>query len=89
MPISKLVSPLCLLLAMLMLLAAFIVFATDAPTEGVRIHQARADGNEMMETALKDDLFNQVWLRRLLLAALFCGSIFMAWLAFFSMRVRS
>ena len=82
MQFSKMVSPLCLALSLLMLILAFALVFTEAPGESVQLHSARAEGDELVESALSNQLAFRLWFRRLLLAALFCFSIFMAILAF-------
>ena len=86
MRLSNVLPPLCLFMALLMLIVAFAIIAGDAPVESVDIHSARASGDELTEEALKSHLGSQIWFRRLLLAALFCGSILMVLVSFATMR---
>lgn len=86
MRLSSLLSPACLLIALLMLIAGFAMVAVDPPTESVQLHAARASGDELTVDAWNQRLLSQIWFRRLLMAALFCGSILMALLSFMTMR---
>lgn len=86
MRIVSLLSPVCLVIALLMLVAGFAILATEGPSESVSLHAARASGNELMEEAWNQQLIGQRWFRRLLLAALFAGSLLMTLLAFVTLR---
>ena len=53
MKVSNLLSPICLAIALVMLVTAFAILVTDAPDVSVQLHQARASGDELVEEALE------------------------------------
>ena len=86
---SNLLSPLCLVVSLIMLVLAFAILASEPPGESVQIHSARASGDELAEAAMKTQLTGKIWFRRLLLAALFCGSVLMILVSFVTMRGKA
>ena len=81
----NLLSPLCLLLALAMIIAGFAMWSVGAPQAGVDLHHARAAGDEDYEEALEAQLARRQWSRRVLLGGLFAGSLMMTVLAFLVM----
>lgn len=80
------IPPLCLLLALAMLIAGFAVWAVEAPEPGLNLHAARASGDEEMGEVLESQLQHKQFLRKTLLGSLTGGCILMVFLAFLTMR---
>ena len=83
---KSLVSPLCLLLALLMLFLGFALWAVEAPEAGTELHRARAAGDEDYEAALETQLRQRQFARTGLLVCLFGGSAALVVAAFVTMR---
>ena len=82
----RLIPPLCLLLALAMLIAGFAVWAVEPPEAGVDLHKARAVGDEDYQDVLEARLAQHQWARTLLVGGLFAGCVLMTVVAFLSMR---
>lgn len=67
-------SPLCLVLALLTLIAGFTVVAVPEPEVDMELHRARARGDEAYEQVLEERLERRRWKRRLLMGGLFVTS---------------
>ncbi len=83
---QQLIPPLCLLLALAMLVAGFALWWVEPPEAGMELHQARVRGDEDYAAALEARLRRRQWTRRTLLVGLFCGSGAMVAAAFWLMR---
>ena len=82
---KSLVSPLCLFLAILLLIFGFALWSVEAPEPGIELHRARAAGDEEYEAALEAQLRHRRWVRTALLACLFGGSAAMIVAGFVTM----
>ena len=82
----NLLPPLCLLLALAMVITAFAVWAVEPPAASVELHRARAAGDEDMRDVLEGKLKRQQFARQVLLGCLFAGSCVMTFAAFATMR---
>ena len=71
----RLVSPLCLVLALISLFCAFALLAKGMPEVGVELHRARIEDNQEHQTRLEDRLKKSRWVRRVLIGGLFASSI--------------
>ena len=83
---DKLLPPLCLVLALAMLIAGFAVLGYGSPEAGVELHSARAGGDEAFSDALEQDLVSRQLGHNLLIGLLFGGSALMVVTAFLTMR---
>jgi Flp pilus assembly protein TadB len=83
---KSLISPLCLFLAILLLIFGFALWSVEAPEAGSELHQARAAGDEDYEAALEAQLEQRRFARSALLACLFGGSAAMTVAGFVTMR---
>jgi hypothetical protein len=86
---SHLLPPLCLLLALAMLLVGFTLIAVGGPEDSVQLHQARAQGDELTTETLETDLRRKQLLRYTLIGLLLLGSGLMTMTAFRSMGSSS
>ncbi|MBP89113.1 MAG: hypothetical protein CMJ64_20755 [Planctomycetaceae bacterium] len=83
---KSLISPLCLFLAILMLIFGFALASVEAPEEGIELHRARVAGDEEYEAVLEAQLQQRRFARTGLLVCLFGGSAAMTVAAFVTMR---
>jgi hypothetical protein len=86
--VNRFAAPICLCLALAMIVAGFAVWAVEMPTDSVDLHRVRAEGNERFEKVLKEDLSAQRRTRRLLIGGLFGGAALMVVISFWSMTDR-
>ena len=86
---QKLISPLCLLLALAMLIAGFAIWAIEPPQPNMELHRARVAGDEAYTEVLEEQLEGRRWSRKVLLIGLFAGCGTMVLVAFLMMNVRS
>lgn len=86
---SRLLPPLCLLLALAMLIVGFTLIAMGGPEDSVQLHQARAQGDELSTETLEADLRRRRLERYTLIGLLLLGSGLMTITAFRSMRGSS
>jgi len=84
---QQLISPLCLLLALGLLIAGFAIWAVEPPQASMELHRARVAGDEEYSEVLEDQLVGQRRSRKFLLFALFGGSVTMVVMAFVMMSV--
>jgi len=82
----NLLPPLCLLIALAMVITAFAVWAVEPPAVSVELHRARAAGDEDTRDVLEAKLKRQKFARQVLLGCLFTGSCVMTFAAFATMR---
>ncbi len=78
--------PVCLILALAMLVAGFGLLAVEPPQPTVEMHRARAAGDEQYYEAFEVQLHRRQLHRKVLLACLFTGSGIMVVTAVLSMR---
>ncbi|MCA9120346.1 MAG: hypothetical protein H6822_10050 [Planctomycetaceae bacterium] len=78
----RFLSPLCLLLALAMLIAGFALWSVDAPEAGIELHRARVEGDDDFREVLEAKLEQRRMARSALLFCLFGGSAMMALAAF-------
>lgn len=83
---SKVITPLCLLLSLLMFIAGFALLAVERPEAGTELHRARVDGDEQSREVLEDRLRNRQQLRNLLIGTLFVTGVLSTFVAFLAMR---
>lgn len=83
---SNLLPPLCLLLALLMLLAATVLLAMGSPEPTLELHRARASGDEQHRQRLEAQLENRQGAHHAAIVALFAGGILLTIIAFVAMR---
>lgn len=83
---SKLLPPLCLVLALLSVIAAFALVMTEQPRVGVELHRARVTGDEQYRALLEAQLRDQRRSRNYLIGGLIASGLVFAILAFLSMR---
>lgn len=79
---TRFLSPLCLLLAITMLIAGFALWAVEAPEAGIELHRARVVGDEGYTEVLENKLQQRQTARTALLFCLFGGSAAMTLAAF-------
>jgi hypothetical protein len=84
--ISRSVPPLCLLLALMLLIAGFAVLATDRPQPSVELHRATAAADEEYRDRLEQQLLRQRRNRTITIVATFGMAVVMAATGFVSMK---
>lgn len=82
----RLLPPLCLFMALAMLIAGFAMVMGGSPEASVEYHRARSTGDEQYADVLEAGLLRRQFARRVLLGGLFAGSAIMTGFAFFTMR---
>lgn len=83
------VPPLCLLLGLAMLIAAFAMLAVEAPADPLELHKARVTGDEAYRDVLEAGLAHRRVARTTLIVALFACSGLMVVIAFLAMTPKS
>lgn len=83
---SKLVPPLCLVLALLSLIAAFALVMTGAPEVGIELHRARVGDDDKYRLLLEEQLERERRQRQYLIATLVTSGLLFTAVAFLSMR---
>jgi hypothetical protein len=83
--VARILPPLCLLLALAMLIAGFTLLAVGSPEASVELHAARVSGDEAYQDVLEASLARRQLARKVLVVSLFAGSGLMTVLAFLSM----
>ncbi len=86
---SQLLPPLCLLLALATLIAAFALLAVGPPEASIELHSARSSGDDQKSEVLEDHLAGQQWAHTLLVGGLFAASAASTLAAFCAMRPTS
>ena len=81
--------PLCLLLAIAMLVAGFCLWLLEPPQATVELHRAGASGDELYREALETQLRDRQRNRKVLVGALFAGGVLMVVVAFLAMRPQT
>jgi len=84
---QQFISPLCLLLALALLIAGFAIWAVEPPQPGMELHLARVTGDEEYSKVLEEQLEGQRSSRKVLLVGLFGSSATMVLMAFLMMSV--
>lgn len=80
------VPPLCLFLALAMLITGFAVWAVEPPQATIDLHAARVTGDDALRDVLEARLARRQLARKVLLGSLFGSSALMVIVAFLSMR---
>ncbi len=83
---NQIVPPLCLVLALLLLVAAFAALAVESPQPGIELHRARMEADEPYGDLLEQQLQRRRLQRKLLIGSLFGMAAIMAAVAFAAMR---
>ena len=78
--------PICFLLALATLIAAFALWNVDPPEISVELHQALTTGDKQYSDALEAQLARRQWARKVLLGSLFAASAAFTLAAFRIMR---
>ena len=84
--LRSLFPPLCLVLALTMVVVGFSMLAFGPPEANIAVHEARVSGDELAKTVLEADLKQQQTSRITMIVLLFVGSGVMTVVAFGSMR---
>ena len=79
---TRFLSPLCLLLALAMLIAGFTLRSVEAPQAGVELHRARVVGDDHYADVLEGQLKQRRWARTALIFCMFGGSAALTLAAF-------
>ena len=80
------IPPLCLVLSLLLFIAAFAALAIDSPQPSVELHRARVEADEPYRDALEEQLDRRRLQRKLLIGSLFGMAVIMAATGFLAMR---
>ena len=80
--------PLCLFLALVLLVAGFALLAMGGPEAGIELHRARVDGEDEYQEVLERQLKRRQWSHRALVGGLFAAALLSAVAAFWTMRPR-
>lgn len=83
---NRAIPPLCLVLAVLLLVAGFAILALDRPEPGIKLHEATAAGDEDRRDVLEAELERQRWKRNVLIGTVFGMAVVMAGTAFVAIR---
>ncbi len=82
----RIIPPICLLLALTMVVLGFGVWALAPPEANVALHRARAAGDDQHREVFEADLRHQQLKRKLLVGCLFAAAAALVATAFLSMR---
>ena len=82
----QLLPPLCFLLALAALIAAFALWTVGPPEASVELHRARSSGDEQFSEPLEDQLARRQSAHKILVACLFAASAAFTVAAFCTMR---
>jgi hypothetical protein len=82
---NRFLPPLCLLLALAMLIAGFALWSVDAPETSSELSRARAQGDDQYGDVLQHQLRRRQLGRRVIITGLFAGCGLMTLLAFLAM----
>jgi len=83
---NEIVPPLCLVLSVLLLIAAFAVLAIESPQPGIELHRARVEKDEQYRDLLEQQLERRRLQRKVLIGSLFGMAVIAAAAAFVAMR---
>ncbi|MBN1851616.1 MAG: hypothetical protein JW829_02800 [Pirellulales bacterium] len=83
---SRIVPPLCMLLALAMVIVGFGLWVVGPPEPNIDLHRARVTGDASYEEVLESQLCRRQQHRKWLLICLFAGSGLFTVLALISMR---
>ncbi len=81
--------PLCLLLALISIIGAFILLSQDPPEAKMELHKARVEGNEDLRQGLEQDLERQKSVRKILIVGLFASGALFICSAFVTMEKKT
>jgi hypothetical protein len=82
---SRWLPPLLLVTALATFIAGFALVASGLPEAGIRLHQARASGDEQYRELLEAQLQRRRRRREVLIGALFASTVLLTASAFLSM----
>ena len=85
---SRLLSPACLVFALICLFCAFALLAKGSPEVDIHLHRARIGDNQEHQTRLEKQLAQKKWKRRLLIGGLFGTSIVFVAAGFLSLNPK-
>ncbi len=71
---SRLISPICLILALACTFFAFALLARGKPEASMALHQARIGDNQEHQSRLEKRLSKDRWVRRFLIGGLFVSA---------------
>ncbi|MEK6239093.1 MAG: hypothetical protein N2C14_30625 [Planctomycetales bacterium] len=77
-PMKEIVPPLCLVLSLLLFIAAFATLAVESPQPNVALHRARVDQDEQYRDLLEQQLARRRLRRKILIGSLFGAAIIAA-----------
>ena len=83
---NAIVPPLCLVLSLLLFIAAFAVLAIEQPQPGVELHRARVENDEQYRDLLQQQLERRRLQRKVVIGSLFGMAVIAAATAFVAMR---
>ncbi len=83
---NQVVPPLCLVLSLLLFVAAFAVLAIESPQPGIELHRARVEDDEQYRDLLEQQLHRRRLQRKVLIGSLFGLAAIVAAVAFTAMR---
>jgi hypothetical protein len=74
--VRRLLSPICLVLALSSIIAGFAMLAVGEPEAGMELHRARVAGEEQYEELLEARLEKRRWSRKVMIGGLFASAVF-------------
>lgn len=83
---DRVIPPLCLFLALAMLISGFALWANGPPEANVDLHRARINDDQEYRDLLEAQLYRRQVVRKTLIGCLFAGSAILAVAAFLTMR---
>ena len=83
---KEIIPPFCLVLSLLLFIAAFSVLAREKPQAGIELHRARVEADEQYRDVLEKKLERRQLQRKILIGSLFGLAIIMAIVSYVSMR---
>ena len=86
---KRFLPPLCLLLALISIIGAFILLSQDPPEAKMDLHKARVEGNEDLRQGLEQDLERQKSVRKILIVGLFVSGAIFICSAFVTMEKKT
>ena len=82
----QVVPPLCLVLSLLLFIAAFAVTAIESPQPGIELHRARVSSDEQYRDLLEQKLDRRRMQRKILIGSLFATAVIAAATGYVAMR---